>query len=81
MAPTRLQSSKVVLKIEALNAYWQKKTPKQIEEEITVYADAVAKLRQYTTLFPENISYQEFEHRLIQLVDTAFKQRFERTIL
>jgi len=78
MAPKRPQSNKVVLKIEALNAYWHKKTPKEIEEEITIYADAVAKLRQYTSIFPENISYQEFEHRLIHLVDSAFKQRFER---
>ena len=81
MTPTRQVSNKVVLKIEALNAYWQKKTPKQIEEEITIYADAIAKLRQYTTIFPENISNQEFEHRLIHLVDTAFKQRLERPIL
>ena len=77
MTPTRQVSNKVVLKIEALNAYWHKKTPKEIEEEITIYADAVAKLRQYTTIFPENISNQEFEHRLIHLVDTAFKQRLE----
>jgi ParB family chromosome partitioning protein len=78
MSPTRQESSKATIRLDKLDSYWQHKTPREAEKEILSLANTAAKLRQYTTLFPENITTAEFEARLLRLVDTAHKQRVER---
>lgn len=79
MSPTRSEPCKAIIRLEKLDPYWQRKTPKEAEREIIEYANTAAKLRQYTTLFPENISSTEFEQRLMRLVDTANKERMKRS--
>ncbi len=78
MSPTRQESSKATIRFENLDPYWQRKTPKEAEKELMSLANTAAKLRQYTALFPENITNTEFEQRLIDLAKRANQQRIER---
>ncbi|HWR18972.1 MAG TPA: hypothetical protein VN608_05065, partial [Clostridia bacterium] len=78
MSPTRQESSKATIRFEKLDPYWQRKTPKEAEKELMSLANTAAKLRQFTMLFPENITNTEFEQRLIDLAKRANQQRVER---
>ena len=75
MDKNRADSGKASIKLEELDAYWQRKTPKEAEKEIISIANTAARLRQYTTLFPENITTEEFERRLVKLVNDANENR------
>ncbi|HMM32484.1 MAG TPA: ParB/RepB/Spo0J family partition protein [Clostridia bacterium] len=77
MTSTRQESSKATIRLEKLDLYWQRQTPKQAEKELLCIAAAVPKLRQYTTIFPENITPEQFAQKLTDLVDRAHKQRLE----
>ena len=77
MTSTRQESSKATIRLEKLDLYWQRQTPKQAEKELMCIAAAVPKLRQYTTIFPENITPEQFAQKLTDLVDRAHKQRLE----
>lgn len=78
MSPTRQESSKATIRIEKLDAYWQRKTPKEAEKDLISLANTASKLRQYTMLFPEEISFTEFEQRLLTLAQRANQQRLDR---
>lgn len=80
MSPVRQESCKATIKLEKLDAYWQRKTPKEAEKEIISLANAVAKLRQYTALFPENLTNDEFEKRLMYIVKNANENRMKSRI-
>ena len=77
MTSTRQESSKATIRLEKLDLYWQRQTPKQAEKELMCIAAAVPKLRQYTTLFPENLTPEQFTQKLTDLVDRVYKQRLE----
>jgi leucyl aminopeptidase len=78
MTSTRQESSKATIRLEKLDLYWQQKTPKQAEKELMCIAAAVPRLRQYTTLFPENLTPEQFAQKLMDLVERTHKQRLER---
>ncbi|HWR19848.1 MAG TPA: ParB/RepB/Spo0J family partition protein [Clostridia bacterium] len=78
MSPTRQESSKATIRLDKLDLYWRQKTPKQAEQELMCIAAAVPRLRQYTTLFPENITPEQFAQKLMDLVERTHKQRLER---
>lgn len=75
MDKSRADSGKANIKMEKLDAYWQRKTPKEAEKEIISLANTAARLRQYTTLFPENITTEEFERRLVKIIKDANENR------
>ena len=79
MSPTRQLSDKLTLKLEELPVYFQRKTPKEAIHEITTFANTAAKIRQdFPTLFPESISSEEFNHRLLQIAENAYKERLNK---
>ena len=78
MTSTRQESSKATIRLEKLDLYWQRKTPKQAEKELMCIADVVPKIRQYTALFPENLTPEQFTQKLTDLVVNANRQRLER---
>ena len=77
MTSARQESSKATIRLEKLDLYWQRQTPKQAEKELMCIAAAVPKLRQYTAIFPENLTPEQFTQRLMDLVDRTHKQRLE----
>lgn len=80
MQSTRPEACKASIRLEKLDPYWQRKTPREAEHEIMDIANTIAKIRQYTSLFPENISSAEFDQRLMKLVDRANKQRMDHPL-
>ncbi len=78
MKSSKQESTKAFIKLEELDSYWHSKTPKQAENELICLANAVPKLRQYTALFPENLSTEAFMQKLMDLTERVNRQRMER---
>ncbi|HWR17987.1 MAG TPA: ParB/RepB/Spo0J family partition protein [Clostridia bacterium] len=77
MTSTRQESSKATIRLEKLDLYWQRQTPKQAEKELMCIAAAVPKMRQYTTIFPDNLTPEQFTQKLMDLVVRTHNQRLE----
>ena len=77
MTSTRQESSKATIRLEKLDLYWQRQTPKQAEKELMCIAAAIPKMRQYKTIFPDNLTPEQFTQKLMDLVVRTHEQRLE----